>query len=136
MAKHPGGRPKQFNTEDIVKSLEAFISQNDEPLIQEFILNYGISPSRFYYLAKDNPELSDTIKKAINKQELYLIKKTEAGAINPIFAIFRLKQKQFGWTDKQEIEAQNTNHNMNEDLSALSKEDRQKRIDELLRKRG
>lgn len=121
--KNKGGRPPKFDAAEINKALETFIMENNEPLIQEFTLNYGISQSRFYDLAKDNEKLSETIKKALTKQELYLIKQTQAGNINPTFAIFRLKQKQFGWTDKQEVDskvtATNTNVNIDADYSTL-----------------
>jgi hypothetical protein len=119
--KNKVGRPVKFDAADMTKALESFISQNDEPLIQEFIMNYNISSSRFYDIAKDNKELKDTIKRAVDKQELYLIKNAQKGLINPTFAIFRLKQKQFGWSDKQEIESTNTNYNIDADYELLKR---------------
>lgn len=130
------GRPPKYDVNDIIDKLKEFILAEDEPLIQAFILSYGISPRHFYELAEKNEELSQTIKKAITKQEYYLIKGAESGRINPTFAIFRLKQKQFGWTDKQEIESRNENTNTNTNLTNLSPEERKVRINELIAKRG
>ena len=45
---------------------------------------------------------------------------------------FYLKNK-FGYTDRQEVESKNIN--VNQDVSNLSQDDRQKRIKELLSKR-
>jgi hypothetical protein len=46
-----------------------------------------------------------------------------------------LKNK-FGYKDRQEVESTNTNHNINEDLENLPPEERQKRIDDLMKKLG
>ena len=97
-------RPREINVDDIIKKLNEYIAVSEEPLIQEFILNYGISNSRFYDLAKENEELSETIKKAIAKQEVFIVRGAERGTLNATFCIFRLKQKCFGYKDKQEVE--------------------------------
>ena len=53
-----------------------------------------------------------------------------SGSINPTFGIFCLKN--YGYTDKQEIESTNTNVNTNKniDLSAISTEELKKLIDD------
>lgn len=119
-------RPTIYNPEDIADALEKFIAANDSPLIQQFLVEYDMSKSRFYDLAQHNDRLSDAIKRAINKQEAYIVKNTETGKLNPIFSIFRLKQHQFGWVDKQEVAA--TNYNYNCDVTA---EDLSKKLDDI-----
>ena len=104
MEKNLGGRPKIYNVEDIIEKLEKYITENEEPMIKEFCLNYGISSSHLYELKSDNERLSETIKKAIEKEEVFLLKNAERQKINPVFAMFRLKQPAFGYKDKTEVE--------------------------------
>ncbi|MCY6957845.1 terminase small subunit [Clostridium brassicae] len=118
-------KPK-FNVNDIIEKLNIFIDENEEPLIQEFCLQYGISRSRFYDYAAENKQLSDTIQKAIDKQEIFLIKNTERGKLNPTFVIFRLKQKCFGWKDKQEID-----QTVNAEVVTLTQDQKEKKLKEL-----
>ena len=56
-------------------------------------------------------------------QEVRTVRGAQNGIINPTFAIFKLKQKCYGWTDKQEVESTNTNINYNyeAELSELVK---------------
>lgn len=117
---------KKYDVNDIIEKLNIFIDENEEPLIQEFTLKYGISRSRFYDYAKENAELSDTIKKAIDKQEVYLIKNTETGKLNATFVIFRLKQKCFGWKDKQEID-----QTVSAEVVTLTQEQKEKKLKDL-----
>lgn len=98
------GRPRKYDINDVIEKFEEYIKKEEEPLVQEFALNYGISRPRLYELAEENKELSDTIKKAIEKQEVFLLKGATRGQLNPTFCIFRLKQPCFGYNDKQEIE--------------------------------
>jgi hypothetical protein len=62
----------------------------------------------------------------VTKQEAAIVRNTVDGKTNPIFSIFRLKQKQFGWSDKTEVET-----TVKQDITMMSDEDKQKRIDEL-----
>lgn len=121
-------RPKEIDVKDVIRKLDKYIKDNEEPLIQEFILNYGISKSRFYALAEENSLLKDTIKNAILKQEIFLIRGTERGKLNATFSIFRLKQKCFGWSDKQEVEhSGETTQNIN----IMSEEDKKRKYEDL-----
>ena len=45
-------------------------------------------------------KFSDILKRIHDKQEMFLIR---ANGINPVMAIFRLKQPSFGYKDKQDI---------------------------------
>lgn len=115
----PAGAPKQFNIDDIIEKLNIYIDETEEPFIQEFCLNYNISRVHFYELSKSSSELSNTIKKCLLKQELYIVKNASKNKINPAFSMFRLKQPCFGYTDKQEVVSQNENTNVNYDMASV-----------------
>ena len=102
--KNVGGRPKVYSDEKILEDLIKYMNNTDDPYIEDFILQNEFSPDTFYRLAKENKKLSDTIKRVHAKQMMRTVRKAELGEINPTFAIFKLKQKCYGWTDKQEIE--------------------------------
>ncbi len=109
-------RPKIYDVNDIVEKLNTYIKEHEEPMITEFCLEYDISRQYLYELKdkelnNNNSKLADTIKKAIEKEEMFLVKNAERQKINPVFAMFRLKQPTFGYKDKQEIESNNTNTN-------------------------
>jgi len=64
---------------------------------------------------EEKEEYSNTIKKAKNLCEYYAEQGTISGAIPPGAGVFILKN--FGWTDKQEIESKNVNTNLNYDMT-------------------
>ncbi len=97
-------RPREFNAEDINKALMDYSDNTDDPYIEEFLLTQPYSHDTFYRYAKEDKALSDTIKKLHAKQMMRTVRKAESGDINSTFAIFKLKQKCYGWTDKQEID--------------------------------
>jgi hypothetical protein len=97
-------RPREYDAEDLAIKLEAYIEREDQPFIQEFCLEENVSVDTIYRLEKDNMSLSEAIKKALRKQEVYILKNASTGKINPVFGIFRLKQKCFGYTDKAEFD--------------------------------
>ena len=109
VVKHAGGRPPKYSIVELVKEFREYVDSNDDPITVGFCAEYGISSSRFYDYVKDSEELSDILKRATDKQEAYLIRNAQNNKINPIFSMFRLKQKQFGWSDKQEIEVSGAN---------------------------
>ncbi|MDD3001764.1 MAG: hypothetical protein PHF29_08415 [Candidatus Riflebacteria bacterium] len=99
------GREPTFNADDLAKQLLKYITESNDPIIQEFCLDFaGCSRDTLYRLAKENRLLSDTIKKCHAKQEIRTQRGVENGTINPTFGIFKLKQKCYGWSDKQELE--------------------------------
>ena len=53
------------------------------------------------HMRGDDPGFSVTVKRLLDKQELFLAR---AKDINPVMAIFRLKQPVFGYKDKQDIQ--------------------------------
>jgi hypothetical protein len=106
-------RPRIYNVHDINEDFEEYLANEEYPTVEGFILKYDYNFDTFYrYLAEEvrdgegnviqNP-LSETKKKADKKAEDYLQRNALKNTINPIFAMFVLKQKRFGWKDKQEI---------------------------------
>jgi hypothetical protein len=80
-----------------------------------------------YYKQKDY--YSDTFKKIENSLENCTLQDK-----NTTRAIFYLKNK-FGYADKQEIESKNVNHNLNDDVSQLSDEELDKKLEEARNKK-
>ena len=99
------GRPIKYIPEEVTKQLNDYIVNTEDPMIEEFSL-LDTSPCRdtIYEIAKNYKPLSDTIKKCHVKQQVRTVRNAEAGMSNQSFAIFKLKQKCYGWTDKQELE--------------------------------
>jgi len=100
----PAGRPKEFDPTELAIQLLEYMEVNDDPMIQEFCLQRKVSKDTIYRLAKESPRLSDSIKLINLKQEVRTIRNAENNTGNSTFAIFKLKQKCYGWTDKQELE--------------------------------
>ena len=108
-------RPIKFNPDELAEKLNDYVKNTDNPMIQEFCVLNNVTKDTIYRLCQDNEKLSDSIKACHTKRELYIVRNTEQGNINATFSIFQLKQKCFGWTDKQEIVSDNTNTNVNID---------------------
>ena len=102
--KNPVGAPRQYNAEQINKDLIAYMNSTDDPYVEEFILSQPFVADTFYRYVNESKELSDTTKRIHAKQMMRTVRKAESGDINSTFAIFKLKQKCYGWTDKQEID--------------------------------
>ena len=66
-------------------------------------------------------QFSDTIKKAKQRIENWVEENSLIGNINPTTSIFNLKNN-FGWKDRQEIDAKTVNTNINTDISDLPPE--------------
>ena len=104
VTKNPVGRPNIYNASQVNKDLIEYMNGTDDPYVEEFILSQPFSADTFYRLAKDSIELSDTTKRIHAKQAMRTVRKAESGDINCTFAIFKLKQKCYGWSDRQEID--------------------------------
>ena len=109
MSVEKKGRPPKYNADDLAVQLREYIDKSDDPMIDEFCLFNGVSKDTVYRLEKNNENLSDSIKYCHTKQHIRTVRAIENGLINPTFGIFKLKQRQYGWTDKQEIEQLNIN---------------------------
>ena len=107
--KNKGGRPLKFKS---VKELDEKIDAYFEDETNRPFTISGLA----YFLGCDrstivnyshNEKFFDTIKKARTKIESEVEKCALMGIYNPTFAIFNLKNN-FGWKDKQEIDATTT----------------------------
>lgn len=98
-------RPKVYKAEEVAKDLEKYIKETEDPMIEEFCLPKD-RPGKdtLYRLEKECTKLSDAIKSCHAKQQVRTVRNVEAGKMNPTWAIFKMKQPCYGWTDKQEIE--------------------------------
>ena len=97
------GRSIVIDYEKLVENFEKYITETDYPIIKEFCVEYGYSYFYVEELKNKLPDLAQTIKRCLAKAEVYLEKNALHNKINPIFAMFRLKQPCFAWTDKQEL---------------------------------
>ena len=118
-----GGRPLKYKTnEELSKAIDEYFESRPEiewtvtglamtiGLDRHALINYG-----------NKDEFSHTIKKAKDKvQDSYEKSLRKNGRTGDIFAL-----KNFGWSDKQEIESENKNINMTyeEYISKVSDED-------------
>ena len=105
MAKR--GAPVTVYTEERIQEIKALIDlYTDEsaiPILAEFCYTNNIRKQRLYEI----PELTDSIKKMMEKKEAQLEKGALGGKINTSVAIFSLKQ--LGWRDKVEISGDKEN---------------------------
>jgi len=96
---HPGGRPIEYTEEEINKikaKIEKYIKETEIPIVAEFAYKNDIRRQTLYEL----PQLSDTIKKLIDKKEAQLENKGLFNEVNNTMAVFSLKQ--LGWTDNKQ----------------------------------
>jgi len=127
--KQKPGRKRIYDAEVLAEQLDNYIENSEDPMIEEFCLINKMSKDTIYRLEKECDALAYAIKKCSIKQEVRTVRKAESGEINTTFAIFKLKQKRFGWTDKQEIETSGeTTVNNRVDLTAISTEDLKKML--------
>lgn len=101
---HPGGRPPKYTEaelQEIANDLEQYIEEQEDPTIVGFIATYTKYPVNKAYMS-EHEEFSNLNKRAIAKQEAFLLKGATTGKLNPAVSIFRLKQPQHGYTDKTE----------------------------------
>lgn len=122
--KNLGGRPYTIDWNDIADRLEKYVEETEQPFLQEFCLIEDVSRANFYEQMNRFQRLADVHKKLLDKQELYILKNAPTGKYNPVFAIFRLKQPSFGYTDKSE-----SIHTI--EVTAVPAEERRTKIEEL-----
>lgn len=103
------GAPNKLTVDEkkeVWKAFEKFVDENDYPTVTGFCANHklGIKYKLISQNLKDWPQFSSLIKRANDKQAEYTEDMAQRGKMNPTWAIFKLKQPAFGWTDKQEVE--------------------------------
>lgn len=97
-------RPKKYTKQKLLlikHKLLKYIKFTDIPIIAEFAYLNNLPRQMLY----EHPELSDTIKKLIDKKESQLEILGLKSEINSTLAIFSLKQ--LGWRDKHETDVYN-----------------------------
>lgn len=125
-------RPQHFTPEQIQKmvdDLKAYIEREIDPTIVWFTSSYPAVWSetlqRDAYINKDfisdHDEFSELRKKAIEKQESYLMKWATQNELNATMSVFRLKQPQHWFTDRFETDNKNSNADVTEILSPEQK---------------
>ena len=113
-------RPQQFTEVQIKKIVDDFkkyIEEEEDPTIVWFTCSYPPIHSkqlgRKCYINKDyisdHEEFSELRRIAIEKQENYLVKWVTKNQLNATMWVFRLKQPQHWYTDRQQVENINTN---------------------------
>lgn len=121
------GRPRIYDADELADKLMDYINNSDDPMIEEFCYNEHVNKDTIYRLEKNNERLSDAIKRCHVKQEILTVRGVQNGTINPTFGIFKLKQKRFGWSDKQEVEMSgNLNLTIEDQLLELVDDDESK----------
>jgi len=98
------GAPRQYKVEDMIEDLKKYLESHEDPIMQEFLLGVPYCKDTLHRYKKESTILSDTIKKLHYKQELRTIRNVEDGSMPVAWAIFKMKQPIYGWTDKQVIE--------------------------------
>jgi len=121
------GAPRQYTAEGIIKLLNEYIENEDNPTVEGFLLDTDDAPNSkdtLYRYEKESEELSNAIKKLHMKQQRRTVNLAEKGEIPTAWAIFKMKQQCYGWTDKQVVEATNTNKNLNLEVDSIEEADR------------
>ena len=95
-------RPFVYDWAQVKIKLAEYISVTDDPQLKEFCLSSDVpSYDMINQVSHEDDELAQLVKKLLAKQEVFL---SRAKGIHPLMAMFRLKQKWHGYTDKQEID--------------------------------
>lgn len=121
MKKNKWWSPQILTPEQIQKIVEDFkdyIEEQEDPTIVKFTSSYPAIYSEYlkrdWYINKDyisdHNEFSELRKKAIEKQEAYLVDGATKNRLNSTVSVFRLKQPQHWYSDRME----NINHNITE----------------------
>jgi len=107
---NPVGAPRQYTAQQMIDDLRVYIDENDNPILEEFLLSVPYCKETMHRHKAESIELANIIKELHCKQEVRTIKRVENGDMPVAWAIFKMKQRQYGWTDKSELEiaAKNT----------------------------
>ena len=114
------GKPIKYSFKEkqaILEALKLYVEAEEYPTVPGFCVQQKISRRRLYEWAEEGGyENADTkknyplkeyfaelIERCNSKQERFIEEHVMLGHINPSFAIFKLKQRGFGWTDRQDV---------------------------------
>jgi len=114
------GQPIKYTFEEkqrILSLMTEYLENTEYPTMPDFCVKNKVSKRRVYEWASGEREnedakanyplgeyFSELIEMMNNKQEAFIEKNAMQGNITPAFAIFKLKQRGFGWTDRQEVD--------------------------------
>jgi len=121
------GRPQMYTPEqiqEIVHDLTLYIEEHDDPTIVGFTSSYDKHIVNKDYI-NNHEEFCELRKRAIEKQEAYLLSGATTNQLNPTVSIFRLKQPQHGYTDRTQQEISNPDGTLNP-YNALTAEELRK----------
>ena len=121
---HPGGRPQMYTPEqieEIRRDLESYIENKTDPTIVGFTSSYTRYSVNKDYIS-DHEEFSELRKRAIEKQEAYLLENATTNKANATVAIFRLKQPQHGFKDRVDSDITSGGEKIEVGLNAVQAE--------------
>lgn len=131
---HPGGRPQMYTPEqieEIRKDFIEYIERTADPTIVNFTSNYTKYSINKDYI-NNHDEFSELRKRAIEKQESYLLYGATNNRLNASVSIFRLKQPQHGYKDRTETDITSKDEKI-EFTGNVSKEQLSKQFDDFLK---
>lgn len=94
-------RPSSYNIPEMIETIYTYTEQTDIPILKEVCYQHYWNYDYLMQLQRSNEELSQSIKRLLDKKESQLERKGLNKEIDRTVAIFSLKQ--LGWKDKQEI---------------------------------
>ena len=105
------GRPKnpKYDIDFVIDTIEEYIANTELPIFKEVCVMNNWCNEYIYQMAKENEDLSHSIKKLSDKKEVELERGGLTGKYNKTMAVFSLKQ--LGWKDKIELEQTVNNGN-------------------------
>jgi hypothetical protein len=122
---------KEYFQNGTLKSEVPIVLPEQLPTFQGYADNIGVHIDTLNEWCKIHEEFSEAYARAKQLQEKVWLINGMSNLYNSQFAQFFGKNC-LGYRDKTEVES--TNHNLNESLDDLTPEERQKRIEELLKK--
>lgn len=96
--KRRRGRSETIDRADLKAKFQAYIAENEIPIVSEFCTLYGIGRSTLYEIE----EVQEEIDRCVTKKEANIERGALKGELNPAMSIFSLKQ--LGWKDRKEVE--------------------------------
>ena len=119
----------KYKLDFVINTIDKYTNETELPIVKEVCVNNKWDVSHIYSMAKENPELDQSIKRLIDKKETELERGGLTGKYKTAMAIFSLKQ--LGWKDTIELESSNTESNpIKIEMKPPSEEDL-KRVKEL-----
>lgn len=94
---------EMYDIAAMCEKIDLYIRKNAPkglPILKECCLQNGWNYDYVMELQRNNPMLSQSVKKLLDWKEVQLEKGGLSGKFNPSVVIFSLKQPAHGWTDK------------------------------------